>query len=90
MWQLRTAVVATKAVMPTATWGLTRHEARFHQRHLDRSGRDMEICPKARRRDKEQSPGAVQIITGLPEYLARIFLVFFLTMAVSFYQFKIN
>jgi hypothetical protein len=28
-------------------WGLTRHESRFHQRHLDRQGRDMEICPKA-------------------------------------------
>ncbi len=50
----------------------------------------MEICPRARRRDKEQSPVADQIITGLPEYLARIFLVFFLTTAVANPVFKIN
>src|SRR5690606_41585348 len=29
-------------------WGLTRHESCFHQRHPDRRGRDMVICPKAK------------------------------------------
>src|SRR5215510_14509681 len=60
MWQLRTAVVAISARNLVDSgrhrpWGLTRHELRFHQRHLDRSGRDMEICPKA------ETPGGDQI-----------------------------
>jgi hypothetical protein len=48
-------------------WGLTRHESRFHQRHLDRSGRDMEICPKAEA-TKKKNPVAWQIITAFPRF----------------------